>query len=619
MAIVNFPILYFPDPTKGKPLWNGQIYIGQPDLDPEIVFNQKNVRFVQEDGTLVGTTQPIILSSGGVPTYNGSPVRLDVDGNYSIKVLDRFGSQAYYVENVFEGEPIIIGDLEQYISAEFETVRDMVFGDALNYPNAIDFSEYEGRRVSTTYNNSTSKTGGSYYVIKTVTQAASDGDVIDGTGSPSYLGGNHLLNGGTHVAILEIESGIARAECFGTSGSDIGAAWNLAHDYANTNGYKLLLPAGDFTSSETLFLDGIFQGIFGAGSDQTRVTFTNDVLGMRFRGGRLDGIQLIGVGKATATADGLLIEQNQEHILNDVRTTGFYNGIEFRDGNFSYLNNIYSDSNANHGVYVSDATPNGNDVTVGVMSLKLNGGDGIHWDDATDPFVCQQWNGGTIGTAFNDGKGFNISGRGHNLTIYDEDNGITSTLGPLCEATEIKLVFGTAIDNGSNNNIKSYRQGATEAISNSRLESTLAVIRDRSFIGQFHSTHDRNNVMLIEEAGSSSPSLIEIKSASGPACGLSVSGRINSQVISNTVLSALLSVANGNVVEVTNSAATTITSITSTAGQIFTLVFLDSNTTIQNGVNLQLAGGDDFSPTINSTITFVSRGTVVYEVARSIN
>lgn len=112
MAILNFPILYAPDPLKGRPLGGGQIYVGEPDLDPEILINQKQLNIIQEDGTIVPVSQPFSLSFGGVPTYNGATVRLDVEGNYSFKLLDKHGAQKYYVENVYEGQVVTTIDLE---------------------------------------------------------------------------------------------------------------------------------------------------------------------------------------------------------------------------------------------------------------------------------------------------------------------------------------------------------------------------------------------------------------------------------------------------------------------------------------------------------------------------
>ena len=75
---------YFPLFDKGKPVANGYIYIGKPDLDPEIVANQKAITFLQEDGTEVPGTQPVRTSAGGVPTYNGSPVTVLANGSTPI-------------------------------------------------------------------------------------------------------------------------------------------------------------------------------------------------------------------------------------------------------------------------------------------------------------------------------------------------------------------------------------------------------------------------------------------------------------------------------------------------------------------------------------------------------
>jgi len=99
MSTVDFSIQYFPDPTKGRPVFNGGIFIGKPDLDPKILINQKQVSYVLEDGTLVDADQPILTSAGGVPVYNGMYVTLDVEGSYSLRVDDKLGAQVYYVAN----------------------------------------------------------------------------------------------------------------------------------------------------------------------------------------------------------------------------------------------------------------------------------------------------------------------------------------------------------------------------------------------------------------------------------------------------------------------------------------------------------------------------------------
>jgi hypothetical protein len=96
---VEFPYAYTPYFDKGKPIYNGYIYIGEPDLDPAIFANQKVIYFVQEDGSQVLGAQPVRTGAGGVPTYNGAPIVIKVDGDYSIKLLNSSLSQVYYSPN----------------------------------------------------------------------------------------------------------------------------------------------------------------------------------------------------------------------------------------------------------------------------------------------------------------------------------------------------------------------------------------------------------------------------------------------------------------------------------------------------------------------------------------
>lgn len=196
MALINFPLLYIPDPDLGRPLFAGKIYVGQPDTDPTIPANQKQLRVVQEDGTLVNISQPMVLSSGGVPVYDGSPVRLDVEGDYSLKILSRLDSQVYYISNVYDGEPIIFDDLQQYIPAEFATVSSMISANPINSLGTINWSDYLGREVSTVVNNTTSNEGGAQYVIVNV----NPGNLSTLVGG-IWVGANHDLGGGFYAKL----------------------------------------------------------------------------------------------------------------------------------------------------------------------------------------------------------------------------------------------------------------------------------------------------------------------------------------------------------------------------------------------------------------------------------
>ena len=125
--IVRLPMDYFGDPTKGKPIANGFLYIGEPDLDPEVLGNRKNVVLRQEDGTEVTILpggQPMNIGAGGYVLYNGSPVQVLTSGNYSIKANDKLGAQKFYIENVLDigaGKPA----LEDDIAIRRDYVADM--------------------------------------------------------------------------------------------------------------------------------------------------------------------------------------------------------------------------------------------------------------------------------------------------------------------------------------------------------------------------------------------------------------------------------------------------------------------------------------------------------------
>lgn len=107
MAFQNVPspAEYYPDPDRSRAVFNGNIYIGEPDLDPEIPANQIQVSALQEDGTSINISQPIKTNSGGIPVdVSGNVITLQIDSGqaaYSIKVLDKSndsgsGGQEYY-------------------------------------------------------------------------------------------------------------------------------------------------------------------------------------------------------------------------------------------------------------------------------------------------------------------------------------------------------------------------------------------------------------------------------------------------------------------------------------------------------------------------------------------
>lgn len=76
--------------SKGEPLENGFIWIGTTNLDPQV-----NPIGVFWDAALtIPAVQPI-RTLAGYPSRNGSPARLYVDSNYSIRVMDKNGGVVY--------------------------------------------------------------------------------------------------------------------------------------------------------------------------------------------------------------------------------------------------------------------------------------------------------------------------------------------------------------------------------------------------------------------------------------------------------------------------------------------------------------------------------------------
>lgn len=306
MALINFPLLYIPDPDIGRPLFAGKIYVGQPDTDPTIPANQKQLRVVQEDGTLVNISQPMVLSSGGVPVYDGSPVRLDVEGDYSLKILSRLDSQVYYISNVYDGAPVLFEDLQQYIPAEFATANTMIGATPINSLGAISWADYLGRKVSTVVHNTTSNEGGADYVIVNV-NPSNLSTLVGGI----WVGANHDLGGG-YYARLVLDRGYVDPLEYGiipNLPSDQYSAMQAAvsHAYSNRLPCKLLFKGSVKIDTPLVFFAGAeFTGSSGnlTGSSYNVLLWTDqaidsilNVSSMHY--GKIGGFNVRGSGTAT--------------------------------------------------------------------------------------------------------------------------------------------------------------------------------------------------------------------------------------------------------------------------------------------------------------------------------
>ena len=86
--------------TDGQPLEDGYIWIGQANLDP-----QGNPISVFWDAALTQPAGQPIRTLNGYPSNNGTPARLYVNSDYSIRVINKNGSVVYTSlnDNSFSG------------------------------------------------------------------------------------------------------------------------------------------------------------------------------------------------------------------------------------------------------------------------------------------------------------------------------------------------------------------------------------------------------------------------------------------------------------------------------------------------------------------------------------
>jgi len=189
---------YYPDPTRGRPVFNGSIFVGVVDTDPE--FNQLTISAKQEDGTVVPLSQPVSTSAGGVPQLNGSPIRILVDGNYSLKVLNSGGSQVYYLSDALvdntsnsltynEGDAgavdrTITGRLQERVSA-LDFMTNAQRADVLSNGKVEDVSDALMAAAATGKNFHCPE--GTYVVTKEVLSNIS-GQLITGDGAGEIIG-----------------------------------------------------------------------------------------------------------------------------------------------------------------------------------------------------------------------------------------------------------------------------------------------------------------------------------------------------------------------------------------------------------------------------------------------
>ena len=96
---INPPYPIFTD-IDGQPLEDGYVWIGATNLDP-----QTNPINVYWDAALTLPAAQPIRTLAGYPTNSGTPARLFVGSDYSIRVMDKKGGVVYtsLLDNLYSG------------------------------------------------------------------------------------------------------------------------------------------------------------------------------------------------------------------------------------------------------------------------------------------------------------------------------------------------------------------------------------------------------------------------------------------------------------------------------------------------------------------------------------
>jgi len=142
--------------TDGQPLENGYIWIGTVNLDPQV--NPINVYF--DAALTIQAAQPI-RTINGYPSRNGTPARLYVNSDYSIRVMNKNGSVVYSApaateryENIINSSDIIyepagVAAIQTNVQAKLRTYIDAQ--DYIASPGASAVTDLAGVQAAVDY------------------------------------------------------------------------------------------------------------------------------------------------------------------------------------------------------------------------------------------------------------------------------------------------------------------------------------------------------------------------------------------------------------------------------------------------------------------------------------
>lgn len=132
----TFPIF---TETDGQPLEDGYIWIGTANLDP-----QGNPINVYWDASLTQLAGQPIRTQGGYPVNSGTPARLYVNSDYSIRVMNKNGSVVYSAPAATERYSADLVSITGF-KGQVGTVQDLAGNDGSDW---IGFEQAGGTAVA---------------------------------------------------------------------------------------------------------------------------------------------------------------------------------------------------------------------------------------------------------------------------------------------------------------------------------------------------------------------------------------------------------------------------------------------------------------------------------------
>lgn len=440
-AVIN-PYQYFQDFNKGRPIFNGMIYVGKVGLDPEVIANQKDVTFLDACDCPVNTVimQPIRTSSGGVPIYNGSPIRLFVDGPYSLKVNDSKGVQVYYTPDVTQGVPLT----SETAIAVISNIADLRSSEATT----------NGQQVSVTGYTKDGVGGGLFYY-----------DALDTTSSDN--GGTIIVTSGG-LRWKRPELPFYTFEMFGAVGDGVSLDQaSIDSAVANVNTIRMS-DGATYLQSSAINANGKTGFKIYAENDSSSfdVTYGGRCINISGQGNELVGFKIKSTATVAVTSQGLInIDDTVTPSINTL-----IDGIVFDCPNHG-MNGVLAKGQSPNGLLNNTTIKNCKILNIGRMGIEV-----LSYAKNTDVKNNHINNTGISSSTF--GMGISISGNDISRTrVHNNDIGN-------CPNTCIEIIGSQSAIQVHSNSLFGTN-GALIGNTNTNLAVGFSIINNTSEPGQY--------------------------------------------------------------------------------------------------------------------------------------